>query len=220
MALADLDNAVVAGRALYQASAGRITQEALAIMLAVAGQQSNWQSVVQPGGAIGDPLVGVGIWQITPGTEADLDPLVNAQSAWWLMRRDPANPYEPWNLRADGHTLIWATGTLPGGATVAENPPSEYQYEVGAQAAALAWPQPTVEDNMLLLVRNPSVAEGGTPIRLPDGKVIEPETICLCDASGAVNLGSDWPVVQEAFPNAKVINKATLLERFASIALH
>ena len=69
--MSDLANAVIAAQALYAASGGKITEPVLAVMVAVAGQQSAWQSVVQPGGVIGDPLVGVGIWQITPGTVAD-----------------------------------------------------------------------------------------------------------------------------------------------------
>lgn len=163
-----LANAVIAAQVLYAASGGKITEPVLAVMVAVAGQQSAWQSVVQPGGVIGDPLVGVGIWQITPGTVADLDPLVNAQAAWALMQRDPNNPYEPWNLQPDGHTLIWATGSLPGGGSIAVHPPTDYQYEIATQAAAQVWAAQTQGERQMFIEADKTETVEGVAVRVGD----------------------------------------------------
>jgi hypothetical protein len=166
--MSDLANAVIAAQALYAASGGKITEPVLAVMVAVAGQQSAWQSVVQPGGAIGDPLVGVGIWQITPGTVADLDPFVCAQATWALMQRDPNNPYEPWNLQPDGHTLIWATGSLPGGGSIAVHPPTDYQYEIATQAAAQVWAAQTQGERQMFIEADKTETVEGVAVKAGD----------------------------------------------------
>jgi hypothetical protein len=153
---------------MHTASGGKITQGGLVVMLAIAGQQSAWQSVVQAGGNIGDPLVGVGIWQITPGTEADLDPLVNAQAAWVLMQRDPENPYEPWNLQPDGRTLIWATGRLPGGGSIAVWPPTDYQYEIATQAAALVWAELNQGESEMFIQADTAETVQGVAVHVGD----------------------------------------------------
>ena len=56
-----------------------------------------------------------------------------------------------------------------------------------------------------MFVRNPTTGE-----------------ICLCGPSGAVNLGADWPTVQDAYQSAGVplvlIESASLQARFIAIA--
>jgi Transglycosylase SLT domain len=137
----DIKAAIACGVALYNASNKKIQRAELGIMLAIAGRESGWDpKAVQAGAPIGSPYVGVGVWQITPGTEAELDINTNARAAWALMERDPYSPYEPWNLEPDGLTLIYAMGTIPGGGTVREVPPSPYQYLVGGIAAGLTFP--------------------------------------------------------------------------------
>lgn len=136
----DIEAALACGTALWDASGKTIERWELAIMLAIAGRESGWDpKAVQPGAPIGSPLVGVGAWQQTPGTQADLDLATAAEGAWALMRRGP-NPFEPWNITPDGFGLIYATGTLPGGQTVREVLPTNYQYLVGGVAAGLTWP--------------------------------------------------------------------------------
>jgi hypothetical protein len=113
----------------------------LATMLAIGGRESDWDpDAVQQGGEIGAPGVGVGWLQITPGTVADRDVNVCAATGWAYMNRDPGNPFEPWNLTADGFNLIFSTATLPGGGIVRTVLPSSYQYQVGGIAAGLVFP--------------------------------------------------------------------------------
>jgi len=134
--LSDQANADAAALALYRASGGRIKPDALAVMVAIAGRESGWDpGAVQEPGPVGAPLIGVGLWQITPGTENDLTPDGCAASAWALMNRDPSSPFEPWNLQPDGRTLIYAWAQTPAGP-VRTYPPSSYEYQVGATAAA------------------------------------------------------------------------------------
>jgi hypothetical protein len=166
--MSDLSNAVIAAQALYRASGGKITQNGLVTMVAVAGQQSAWQSVVQAGGNIGDPLVGVGIWQITPGTEADLDPFVCAQATWILMQREPNNPYEPWNLQADGRTLIWQFGKEPDGTMVQIHPPTDYQYEIAEQAAAVVWAEQQQGEPQMFIEADKTENVEGIAIKVGD----------------------------------------------------
>lgn len=138
----DLENAITAGVALWDASNGKITQPQLAIMLAICGQQSNWTNVVQNNGVGNPAYIGWGLWQITPGDVTMLDPRKNADLTWQKMQ-EGANTayglYEAWNLEADGKTLIWPTGELPSGEIIREYPPSEYQYQIGLQAAREVW---------------------------------------------------------------------------------
>jgi len=130
---------LAAAEALYQASGGQISQAALAVMTAIAGRESTWTpSAVQPGGQIGDAYVGVGEWQITPGTSADLDLETNAREAWAKMEGQ-ADPFAPWNIGPSGNTLIDQYGTLPGGAQVQEHLPSADDYAQGQAAAAVVF---------------------------------------------------------------------------------
>jgi hypothetical protein len=80
-------------------------------------------------------------------------------------------------------------------------------------------PGPVMEE--VMFVRNP----GPGNVAGPDGKGgIAAGGICLCSAAGAVNLGNDWPTVQQAYQSAGVplvlIDSASLLGRFTAIALH
>ncbi len=143
-------NANAAAQALYDASGGKITQDQLAVMTAIAGQQSNWNdTVVQGGGpAVGAPDVGVGLWQITPGTSADQTASGNAAAAWAKFNSGLAagNPYAPWNLQADGTSQLYATATNPDGSTSpASGPPSQADYVAGwaASNAVFGKPLPT-----------------------------------------------------------------------------
>jgi hypothetical protein len=131
--------------------------------------------------------------------------------AWWNGKPDLAIPPPPWPVLPApvGHQYLRE---------------GEFTYDLSVALSSWVWPTPPPlpqpKEVDMLLVRNPSAHEGGGTIKLPDGKVIEPGTICFCGDAGAVNLGNDWPTVQEAYPNSPVINSASLLERFASIALH
>jgi len=143
-------NANAAAQALYDASGGKITQDQLAVMTAIAGQQSNWNdTVVQGGGpANGAPNVGVGLWQITPGTSADQTASGNAAAAWAKFNAGLAagNPYAPWNLTANGTSQLYATATNPDGSTSpASGPPSQADYIAGwaASNAVYGKPMPT-----------------------------------------------------------------------------
>ena len=139
--MSDQANADAAALALYRASGGRITPGALAVMVAIAGRESGWDpGAVQEPGPVGAPLIGVGLWQITPGTANDLTPDGCAAAAWALMNRDPSSPFEPWNLQPDGRTLIYAWAQTPAGP-VRTYPPSSYEYQVGATAAANVYPR-------------------------------------------------------------------------------
>jgi hypothetical protein len=61
-------------------------------------------------------------------------------------------------------------------------------------------------------------------MEVEDMFVRNPETgeICLCSASGAVNLGDDWPAVVDAYKAAGVplvlVESASLQQRFLAIA--
>lgn len=133
--------AIACGTALWEVSGKRIERPSLAVMLAIAGRESNWDpNAQQAGGTIGAPGVGIGAWQITPGDRADFDLTNNATVAWGLMQRDPSSPFEPWNLTPDGFGLIYPVATLPDGQEVATVLPTPYQYLVGGLAAGLTFP--------------------------------------------------------------------------------
>jgi hypothetical protein len=119
-------------------------------MTAIAGQQSGWNdTIVQGGGpADGASNVGVGLWQITPGTSVDQTASGNAAAAWAKFNSglSAGNPYAPWNLQADGTTQLYATATNPDGSTSpASGPPSQADYIAGwaASNAVYGKPMPT-----------------------------------------------------------------------------
>ena len=143
-------NANAAAQALYDASGGKISQAQLAVMTAIAGQQSGWNdTIVQGGGpADGASNVGVGLWQITPGTSVDQTASGNAAAAWAKFNSglSAGNPYAAWNLQADGTTQLYATATNPDGSTSpASGPPSQADYIAGwaASNAVYGKPMPT-----------------------------------------------------------------------------
>jgi hypothetical protein len=80
-------------------------------------------------------------------------------------------------------------------------------------------PGPELEE--LMFVRNPGPGNVAGPGGIGG---IAPGGICLCTPAGAVNLGDDWPTIQQAYQSAGVplvlIESASLLGRFTAIALH
>ncbi len=160
-------NANAAAQALYDASGGKISQTQLAIMTAIAGQQSNWNdTVVQGGGpANGAANIGVGLWQITPGTSADQTAAGNAQAAWAKFNSGLAagNPYAAWNLTANGTSQLYATATNPDGSTSpASGPPSQADYVAGwaASNAVYGKPMPTNTPEGAAVVAAATAASG------------------------------------------------------------
>jgi hypothetical protein len=120
-------NPTAAAAALYDASGGKITRAQLAIMTAIAGRESGWGSAnpitvngvtgtIQHGygpSDIGSPGVGIGEWQITPGTVADLGLAQNAKDAWAKMAaslKASGNPFAPWEMNADGSARSYGNG--------------------------------------------------------------------------------------------------------------
>lgn len=138
--MSDLSNAYQAALALYQASGQQISEDELAVMTAIAGRESTWNpGAIQPGGYAGEAGVGVGEWQITPGTQDDLDLQQNAMDAWQkaLGGESSSNdPYEAWNITSSGDSLIYSTATLPGGGTTGTVLPSPQDYQIGQEAAS------------------------------------------------------------------------------------
>lgn len=183
----DLDNAIAAGKMLYQASSGRIPETTLAIMLAICGRESGWNpSAVQAGGEIGSPLIGVGLWQITPGTEEDLSPLTNAEATWAKMTAQ-ANPFAPWNLEPDGKTLIFSVAQTPSGP-VPTVPPSAYEYTIGSAAARAIFSQvqSTPKGTMTMPVFIETV--NGTYVQGANGllHLLSAEAVTVMKKNGAV----------------------------------
>lgn len=74
-------------------------------------------TAVQNGGPIGAPLVGVGLWQITPGTTADLDPLTNAQHAY-AKYVGAGRKFTPWTTYTGGQYLAWMAWAAAGVASI------------------------------------------------------------------------------------------------------
>lgn len=108
----------------------------------------------------------------------------------------------------------------------ATNPPPDQAYQARqGQVAGLAVDFDYAGEGF-------AFAHFGYEIGHPPGVEVEdmfvrnPETgeICLCSASGAVNLGNDWPSIVEAYKASGVplvlVESATLQQRFLAIASH
>jgi hypothetical protein len=105
-----------------------------------------------------------------------------------------------------------------------DNPPEDQAYQAGqGQIAGLAVDFDYAGPGF------PFAHFGYEFGREPGLEVVEmfvrnPETgeICLCSASGAVNLGDDWPAVVDAYKAAGVtlvlVESASLQQRFLAIA--
>lgn len=85
----------------------------LVIATAITEPESGADSTaVQNGGPIGASLVGVGLWQVTPGTQADLDPATNAAHAFAKYRA--AHGFSPWTTYVGGEYLAFMAWAAQG----------------------------------------------------------------------------------------------------------
>lgn len=112
-----LSGAQIAGLAYAAGWRGNDLTIAVAITMPESGADS---TAVQNGGPIGAPLVGVGLWQITPGTQADLDPATNAAHAF-AKYQGAGNTFSPWTTFVGGQYLAymgWAAAGVAGMSTV------------------------------------------------------------------------------------------------------
>lgn len=87
-------------------------------------------------------LTGVGLFQITPGTPADLDPLTNAQAAF-AKYQGAGNTFMPWTTFTGGEYLAWMGWAAAGVANMStaglscQSGPSASSAQLDVSAAQL-----------------------------------------------------------------------------------